>query len=415
MADAPLPIPLEALRNLIVHGLNSLFAVRYSSLSAALICFWEYAITFDQEVELIWKSPWTKGKTIFLFIRYYTLASAIFNTCDAHPFEGKSWIIWEGGINALIVNVAIAQGLLILRVRALYNHSRRVTIVLLVCFILTMVASTAIMVNVIAHAPIAVVNIPPYQFCSFGKIPPYLATYFIPIYMLETLLASLAVYRWLKDVGMRVTSPWQGFGPRLLYVLVRDSVLYFFVMVALYTFNVVVWIKDPDLFEVPVVFIFAAATLLGQRLILNMRARTMLGTALDSMGGWRGEPIGSVEMSFARKESHGGSAAHNFVLSSSASSEAVTFSPSESQGLVEVMDDAEKITSSTRSFVLPFPASTQVNFSPVQSQGLLQAMEDTRNGPPSPTLLQTRRHGVRPLPPTPLFSPHPDKTPYSSA
>ncbi|KAI0049202.1 hypothetical protein FA95DRAFT_1557145 [Auriscalpium vulgare] len=374
MADVTLPNPLEALENLIIHGFNSFFDVRYSALSAAMLGFWEYAITFDQEVELVWKSPWTKGKILFLAIRYYSIAAAI----DAHLFEGKFWVIWQGGLNGLIVNVAIAQGILVMRVRALYNNSRTINIILYGSLLLTMGATASIMGYAIGTAPIAVLEFPPYVTCTIGTVPMYLSTYFIPIFMLETLLAGLAVYKWLKDVGMRVTSPWQGFGPKLLYVLVRDSVLYFFAMSALYTFNIILWRTNPDLFEVPVVFIFAAASLLGQRLILNMRARTIRGTALDSVGG-----------------SLGGSAVRNVVLNSSGSTEVVTFLPVQSQGLVEVMEETEKRAVS---------APTRVAFSPVPNQGLVEEMEDTREGA-FPTHYQTRHRSIRRLPPTPSYSP----------
>lgn len=71
----------------------------------------------------------------------------------------------------------------------------------------------------------------PHVFCAFGNIPPYLSAFFLPLLAFESLLGGLAIYKWVKEVGVTLASP--RLAPALLRVLVRDSVIYFIVYVEL--------------------------------------------------------------------------------------------------------------------------------------------------------------------------------------
>ncbi|KAG2003050.1 hypothetical protein CC2G_003683 [Coprinopsis cinerea AmutBmut pab1-1] len=62
---------------------------RYAQLASSSIIIYDHLVTFDSEVELIWKANWSKGKVLFILNRYYSLASVIFNN------YGASWALWS--------------------------------------------------------------------------------------------------------------------------------------------------------------------------------------------------------------------------------------------------------------------------------------------------------------------------------
>ncbi|KAI0044797.1 hypothetical protein FA95DRAFT_1608263 [Auriscalpium vulgare] len=245
-------------------GLHNARHIRSANLAASALVFYDHAITFGQEVELMWNAPWTRGKFLFLLFRYYGIFSSIFND------YGRFWISWQGWTGVL-VSAALAQVILILRIRALFSNDRKVTLLLAGTLVCTLVSSAVIIANALHGTEVGLVHIAPHTYCTVNVLSSYAPLFFIPISILETLLGGLAIYKWFKDVGLKVEC--RQFAPALLIILVRDSTVYFVVMSALYVLNVTVWITKPELFELPVGFLLALSCVMGSRLILNLRAR----------------------------------------------------------------------------------------------------------------------------------------------
>jgi len=58
--------------------LEAIQLTRYTLLSCAFIIFYDYAISFDREVELIWRKRWSIIKAVFLWHRYFGIFCAVF-------------------------------------------------------------------------------------------------------------------------------------------------------------------------------------------------------------------------------------------------------------------------------------------------------------------------------------------------
>ncbi|KAH8986854.1 hypothetical protein EDB92DRAFT_1218351 [Lactarius akahatsu] len=68
-----------ALQQLLVSGLNAVAVWRYSMIAAYVVCFYDWVISLDQEVALIYPAPWNAVKVAYMFCRYYPMAIAPFH------------------------------------------------------------------------------------------------------------------------------------------------------------------------------------------------------------------------------------------------------------------------------------------------------------------------------------------------
>ncbi|KAH9172069.1 hypothetical protein EDB89DRAFT_1013891 [Lactarius sanguifluus] len=64
---------------LLVLGLGGVASGRYCMIAAYSACFYDWVISLDQEVALIYPAPWNNVKAAYLFCRYYPMAIAPFH------------------------------------------------------------------------------------------------------------------------------------------------------------------------------------------------------------------------------------------------------------------------------------------------------------------------------------------------
>ncbi|TFY78444.1 hypothetical protein EWM64_g5568 [Hericium alpestre] len=108
--------------------------------------------------------------------------------------------------------------------RALYLNKRAVMLIMVAGYVLTMVAAVVINVKMIALLTARTVSLQGRRVCAVGGSAALMPMYYVPIAAFETLLAVLAVARWIRE--RRSTYPAVG----IMQALVRDSVVYFIVM-----------------------------------------------------------------------------------------------------------------------------------------------------------------------------------------
>ncbi|KAJ6503889.1 hypothetical protein C8R45DRAFT_894985 [Mycena sanguinolenta] len=262
-----------ALANLIVTGLQDIQATRFSQLASSTIIVFDHIITLDEEVELIWKSPWSMGKVLFIINRYYTLTSVIVNNyallspslTDSFCLRFFRWQGWTGLIACMITEVILQM-----RLYALYFLNKKVLALMVTTFILSSASSAAIMGTVLEGITARAHPVPGMTFCVPSGVPNYFYAFWIPIICFESLLCGLALYRGYQT--FRATDPLFQSGRHLVGILIRDSVFYFLVMFATYFTNMLVWISaSTNLLEIPIAFAVALSCCLGNRMILNVR------------------------------------------------------------------------------------------------------------------------------------------------
>jgi len=54
----------------IIHALSQAFNVKYTTVSAVFLLFYDTAIGFSDEIKLIWLQRWSFGKVLYIIARY---------------------------------------------------------------------------------------------------------------------------------------------------------------------------------------------------------------------------------------------------------------------------------------------------------------------------------------------------------
>ncbi|KAJ3729868.1 hypothetical protein C8R42DRAFT_177001 [Lentinula raphanica] len=242
--------------NLLEEVFRDVYATRYASLAASTIIIYDHLITLDNEFDLIWKSPWSIGKGLFIINRYYTLASvfannyALFGTSINASVSGRRrfyhWQGWTG-----LIACMIAETILQMRLYALYFLNKRILCLMVGSFIITSASAATIM--------------------SIAITPSWFFSFWIPILAFETLLCLLALIRGFRTHGNSGYPVRSDLGKRLVSLLIRDSVRYYVVMFTTYLTCLLVWVINIKLLEVPIGFSIAFSCVLGNRVILNVR------------------------------------------------------------------------------------------------------------------------------------------------
>ncbi|KAJ8508721.1 hypothetical protein ONZ45_g9042 [Pleurotus djamor] len=211
---------------------------RYAQLASSMIMIYDHAITFGDEVDLIWN-------------RYYGLASVIMNN--------------YGFFSPHLTDE--------MRLYALYFLNKKVLAVMVSSFIISTALSAVVMGTILSGITAHAHAVPGVLFCLPNKVGDHFFLFWIPVLCFESLLVGLALFRGFQAIlsdGSLFRS-----GRALVNVLIRDSVLYFLVMFATYLTNMLVWIGAPQsLLEVPIGFSVAMSCVLGNRIILNVRRTT---------------------------------------------------------------------------------------------------------------------------------------------
>ncbi|KAK0483216.1 hypothetical protein IW261DRAFT_934804 [Armillaria novae-zelandiae] len=110
------------------QSLHDIRAVGSVLVASAALMIHEWAILFDQEVSLVWQSPWNLVKVLYLISRYSPILDVII-ALEEHirpQVNPKTCRIYDDiSITSASVGVAIAELVLILRTCALYGNCKK--------------------------------------------------------------------------------------------------------------------------------------------------------------------------------------------------------------------------------------------------------------------------------------------------
>ncbi|EIW86130.1 hypothetical protein CONPUDRAFT_68731 [Coniophora puteana RWD-64-598 SS2] len=157
----------------------------------------DYCITFNKEVNLVWGRKWNAGRFVFMLARYA-------------PFPGLALTLY---------------GLLLIRTWAFWGCNRRLLIVLcvveLIFVVLAMFLTLYLNVGVKAYSANTGPNTCNFTTAKFSTIQfGFLVTF-------EIILLSLVIFRWIyhyRSVGNQQSLP-------IMNVVYRDAVLYVSIMI----------------------------------------------------------------------------------------------------------------------------------------------------------------------------------------
>ncbi|KAF9041395.1 hypothetical protein BJ165DRAFT_282735 [Panaeolus papilionaceus] len=255
-----------------INALSDIQLTRYSQLGSSTIIIYDHLITFDKEVNLIWRSPWSAGKLLFFANRYYGLAATIFNNYGFFSRRltddvSKHFFLWQGWTG--LVACVLAEGIMQMRIYALYSLSKRVLALMLIGFVTSVITSSWVVHSVLDNVTASAAIIPNGKFCVLSNVSRFFL-FWVPVVAFECLLCALAIIKGVQT--FRSHGSLFDDGRRLIGILIRDSALYFVVITAAYTTCLVMWATQPtSRLELPIGFTVAMSCVLANRTMLNVR------------------------------------------------------------------------------------------------------------------------------------------------
>ncbi|KAJ6555083.1 hypothetical protein DFH09DRAFT_1365800 [Mycena vulgaris] len=274
----------QALLKQLETVLSHTAASHYTIVSSLCLYAYDFILTFSDEVEYFWGSPWTFVKGLFLWNRYFVfpvIAYLSFSEINRLPTHSLCFAGETVGIILSIVCIGGAQVVMQLRLHALYGQNRTLKIIISLLFFMAVSGELGIAIaklvtdngmNTVYLQPIPFL-VDPLSLCV-GAIPKFLIVYTVPMMTFDTIMLILVVYKayLIQREETFVTSDETWTGARLMRIMFRDSVIYFACTVGVNLFNLLMWAIGPyDLFTVGTAWAVTIPVMAASRILFNMR------------------------------------------------------------------------------------------------------------------------------------------------
>ncbi|KAG1798123.1 uncharacterized protein HD556DRAFT_221470 [Suillus plorans] len=111
----------------------------YFGVAAFVGVTYDWALTFGQEVELVWRQRWSLMTVLYLSVRYLGILSAALFMAGRVPTisltDTVSWMMYMIWVWTSVVVSAMLWVIIITRLHAMYQRSRKILIFLIVTFL----------------------------------------------------------------------------------------------------------------------------------------------------------------------------------------------------------------------------------------------------------------------------------------
>ncbi|KIK52137.1 hypothetical protein GYMLUDRAFT_979431, partial [Collybiopsis luxurians FD-317 M1] len=204
--------------------------------------------------------------------RYYSLSAVLVNNYfllspNLSDKVSLRFYYWQGYSG--VIACMIAESILQMRLYALYSLNRKILYLMVGSFILSSATSITVVNFVLANIKTASHLIPGFPFCFPIDIPRYFYALWIPMLAFETVLFVLAAFQ--GYLAYRRNGSAFRSAERLVKILIRDSIIYYGVVLLTYLACLLVMVINVNYFEVPIPFSLALSCAFGNRTILNVR------------------------------------------------------------------------------------------------------------------------------------------------
>ncbi|KAL0950699.1 hypothetical protein HGRIS_007476 [Hohenbuehelia grisea] len=241
----------------------------YSAMAALAFTLWDISITTADEVEQIWRKPWSFLKLTYLFIRYFSPIAQIMSTVitlglAARPVLTKGECMFVAGFQGIASQMLMlgVQIILILRVRALYHDPSRASFFVDTLLRGLFVLEFALMTTLFG---LAIPQIEYGPHCVVTAFPSVAIGFLLAPILFESLLFSLTMakfYRSVKDGWGRET---------VLARFIQDGIWAFLLPFVFLTVNTCCMaLLKGAISSVAYSWLLAIPPFAGYRLVLNM-------------------------------------------------------------------------------------------------------------------------------------------------
>lgn len=222
---------------------NQIFSYFVVASSTGVIYDW--ALTFREEFELVWRQGWSLMGILYICVRYTGILYSVINILANLPSVSLTEIectdiyfikIWT----PVIVNVMLGI-IMMARIHAMYQRSTKMLIFLLVVFLGSMIATGVLAAIGSSHVSGEEVIISGNHLCVFvykaRGLRLNLKTW-IPTFVWEVLALCLTIWSVIQHFLELRRSPTGSTTGDCLAVLIKSHVLYFVAIAAVSFFNI---------------------------------------------------------------------------------------------------------------------------------------------------------------------------------
>ncbi|KAF8529366.1 hypothetical protein JB92DRAFT_2861729 [Gautieria morchelliformis] len=253
-------------------------AIIYNTLAASMFIFWEHCITFNEEVDLIWRAKkWGTVNTLFVVMRYMAFSirivelvfyTNVFGLIRPSTSQCIAWLRFEAASGYILF--FCVEVVLMMRVFAFYGRNRLLLVTLLALFACESAARITILGITMPNIVIVPNPLPPHLHagaCLIVSVPSIFSNYWVPGLIFESILFLLVVYQFIQtkrhaEIG----------SPHVLIVFVRDGAWAFSLIFAFLLWSALSYELTPVKGDVALTWVFSVLGFCGPRLILNLRS-----------------------------------------------------------------------------------------------------------------------------------------------
>ncbi|KAG2139063.1 hypothetical protein DEU56DRAFT_944702 [Suillus clintonianus] len=219
--------------------------VRQLGVSAVVLYTWDFVLTFQDEVNILWGTRWTTSRILFFINRYFGLATIIASTffdvqtnpdvtmyvprvdifLPAYLFTNNPYFLGHAFTNFDIIGcllVANIEIILLRRLFALYDYKRVIVIPMVALFIIYICSMMGIAIAMSIYAQ-------ENEYVLMGvceeAIPSWFIPFWTPIMAFDFVIMALAGFKSVQHYRRVPNKNWSG--ARFMKTLARDSFIYF--------------------------------------------------------------------------------------------------------------------------------------------------------------------------------------------
>ncbi|KAJ8587561.1 hypothetical protein M405DRAFT_934636 [Rhizopogon salebrosus TDB-379] len=249
----------------------------YTSVAILALISYEYLLLFEKEVKFVWKRQWSMMSCLYLIVRYLGLFLALVSGCWGGLIyipESVSYalaVLLEWGFS---VYFYFAEAILIWRLYALYDQSKRILCVLLGLFlpvVILSIGADSYLYSRRSAFSVKEITTPIAKYCTPSfNLGPMIAIYTsIPIICYDIFLVILATVILAKHLKERRTIKLR---PNTYVItIVRYHIIYFLLNLTNQILLVMLWANIPaPAFSFSEFFINTVPFILAPRLIISI-------------------------------------------------------------------------------------------------------------------------------------------------
>lgn len=200
---------------------------------------YDYTLTFQQEVELVWKGRWGLGTVLFVFNRYSPFVESVVSISIRFFFPSPQMcekltavLTWF-----IVLGLLTSESILMLRTYAIWNRSRKALWILLVTG--TLVSALGVTFTEMELRSIKWKHAPDGKGCHISEAGTIIFLAYISLLVCETTIAAMT--------AIKAVSHLRRSNSDFVVTLYRDGFLFYLYCIGISLLNIVLTVTGPRL------------------------------------------------------------------------------------------------------------------------------------------------------------------------